>query len=236
MRNQAWLDKSLNTALASWTELRHDTILYGLQSAAEAGDGEEPPFVPGYVEPNVVFWDRLLALTKQSQAELTRRDLLTKRVADRYRDFVNMLAFLRGVSVRELHNGKLTKKEHERIRHIEGELEGMTEAMLKAAGNYIALSEDDLNMALVADVHTGRSTALEEGVGHSNEIVAVVPVEGKLYLARGATLSYYEFTVPISNRLTDEAWKKMLAEKKEPVPPPWTHSFVTTSTSKQQQE
>jgi len=178
MRSRAWQDKSLNTALASWAELRHDTLLYGLQSATEAGDGEEPPFVPGYVEPNVVFYDRLLALTRQSRDELARRNLLSQQVADRYHDYLDMLTFLRSVAARELQNVKLTKKEHERIRHIEGELEYLTESMLKAAGNYIALSEDDLDMGLVADVHTGESSALMEGVGHSMAIVAVVPVEG----------------------------------------------------------
>ena len=32
MQTDAWKDKEMNTALASWTELRHDTILYSKQS------------------------------------------------------------------------------------------------------------------------------------------------------------------------------------------------------------
>jgi len=32
MQNLAWLRKDINTALGSWTELRHDTILYAKQS------------------------------------------------------------------------------------------------------------------------------------------------------------------------------------------------------------
>lgn len=236
MRTRAWQDKSLNTALASWTEMRHDTILYGQQSATESGDGEEPPFVPGYVEPNVVFFDRLLALTRQSRDELSRRNLLPKLVAERYRDYLDMLGFLRGVAARELQNGKLTRKEHERIRHIEGELENLTEAMLKAAGNYVSLSQDDLDMALVADVHTGNGSALSEGVGHSIAIVAVVPIEGKLYLARGAAFSYYEFKVPISGRMTDQAWKLQLSEKRAPPLPAWTNSYITSPAPKQLDE
>ena len=133
---------------------------------------------------------------------------------------------LRSVAARELRNEKLTRTEHERIRHIEGELEGMTEGMLRAAGNYVALSEDDLDMGLVADVHTGEDSALTEGVGHSMDIVAVVPIEGRLYLSRGATFSYYEFKVPIAERMTDEAWKRQLADKKEPPLPAWTKDSV----------
>ncbi|MBK6426510.1 MAG: DUF3160 domain-containing protein [Blastocatellia bacterium] len=43
MRTQAWTDKSLSTALGSWAELKHDTVLYGKQSGAECGGGDEPP-------------------------------------------------------------------------------------------------------------------------------------------------------------------------------------------------
>ena len=56
---EPWQYKNLNTGLASWTELKHDTILYAEQSGAEMGGGEEfqiPPYIPpgpkGYVEPN----------------------------------------------------------------------------------------------------------------------------------------------------------------------------------------
>lgn len=54
MQTDAWEDKELTTALASWTELRHDTILYAKQSygATSIGPGliEDKPVV-GYVEP-----------------------------------------------------------------------------------------------------------------------------------------------------------------------------------------
>ena len=55
MRNAAWGDKQLVAALGSWTELRHDTLLYGKQSVAEAG-GDEPPPIAGYVEPTVAVY------------------------------------------------------------------------------------------------------------------------------------------------------------------------------------
>lgn len=225
MRNAAWREKSLHTSLASWTELRHDTILYGRQSAAEQGDGEEPPFVPGYVEPNVLFLDRLIELTNLSHQGLARRKLLSDSIRNQFAEFEDLLAFLRSVAVRELRNGKLTKKEHERIRHIEGDLEGMTTILLRAAGNYVALSEDDLDMALVADVHTGRDRALTEAVGHAGDIIAIVPIEGKLYLARGGVFSYYEFDVPMSERMTDQQWKRQLSEGKAPHVPQWIGSF-----------
>lgn len=55
VRTGAWGYKSLNSALASWTELKHDTILYAEQSYAEMGEGSEPgPWPPAsYAPPSI---------------------------------------------------------------------------------------------------------------------------------------------------------------------------------------
>ena len=59
MRTRAWAMKTLNTQLASWTELRHDTVLYAKQSYT-------PPIICsypfGFVEPRLEFWQRMQAL------------------------------------------------------------------------------------------------------------------------------------------------------------------------------
>jgi hypothetical protein len=59
MRTRAWAMKTLNTQLASWTELRHDTLLYVQQSYTV-------PMVCGYpygfVEPRPEFWQRMNTL------------------------------------------------------------------------------------------------------------------------------------------------------------------------------
>lgn len=226
MRNKAWETKSLSTALASWTELRHDTILYGEQSGAEMGDGDEPPppFVKGFVEPSPVY-ARLLALTQQSRNELRKRGLIDSIGIRKFIQFDDLLAFLANTSRKELAGERLTKAEYLRIRHIEGELGDLTEQMLMYGLNFNSLTEDDRNMALIADVHTGGDYALEEGVGKADDLIAIVPVEGKLYFARGCVFSYYEFKQPISDRLTDEAWKKMLGEGSQPHRPFWIAGF-----------
>jgi hypothetical protein len=67
MRTRAWAMKTLNTQLASWTHLRHDTILYAKQSYTTGGGGCLYP--TGYVEPRVEFWNRLGAMAART-AEL----------------------------------------------------------------------------------------------------------------------------------------------------------------------
>lgn len=70
MRTHAWAMKTLNTQLASWSQLRHDTILYAKQSYTGGGGCEYPA---GYVEPAPRFWNRLgkmASLTGDLLAEL----------------------------------------------------------------------------------------------------------------------------------------------------------------------
>ena len=56
LRTRAWALKALNTQLASWTQLRHDTVLYAKQSYTGVPLCEYPA---GYVEPVPRFWARL---------------------------------------------------------------------------------------------------------------------------------------------------------------------------------
>lgn len=230
MRTQAWQDKNLNTALASWTQLRHDTILYGEQSASEMGDGdEEVPFTPGFVEPRIDIYSRLLALSKKTRQELQKRGMISNDAIETFGTYEELLGFLIDVSTKEMNGKKLSKDEHERIRKIEATLEDLTTTMLKYGTNIQTLKDDDLDMALIADVHTGGGDALEEAVGHADRIVAIVPIEGKLYFARGSVFSWYEFVVPLSNRMTDEAWKQRLRDNKAPKRPSWTQSYFVPS-------
>ncbi|MGY5853974.1 MAG: DUF3160 domain-containing protein, partial [Candidatus Thorarchaeota archaeon] len=67
---------------------------------------------------------------------------------------------------------------------------------------------------------------LEEAVGNPMVILVAVQIEGSVILTRGAVFSYYEFTWPMDDRLTDEAWQEMLAQGEEPPLPDWTDSFV----------
>lgn len=231
MQNIAWQDKSLNTTLGSWAELRHDTILYGKQSGAEMGDGDEPASYKGYVEPNVVFWKRMLNLTTQSKTGLTSRKLMPENLEYKFEAFEDMLKNLIVISEKELKNEKLTYQEYQSIRQIGGTLEYLTlSVMTGQPDTWELVNETDKDMAVIADVHTGGGNVLEEGVGHANEILVIIPVEGKLVLTRGAVFSYYEFIHPASDRLTDEKWQKMLLTDRKPEPPFWTRSFLLTNT------
>jgi hypothetical protein len=232
MRSLAWQDKSLNSFLASWSELRHDTILYAKQSVtAECGDGggKEPPVPKGYVEPQVEVYHRLLWLNQATRQGLEARKLLTPALKDSFSQMDDLLTFLERMSVKELTNTPLTAAEYDQVRLVGANLELITNQVTQAVGGQSGelISEADKDMAVAADVHTCSPNVLEEGVGHAGHIYVVAPIKDKLYLTRGAVFSHYEFIWPMKDRLTDEAWQKLLNTKKAPPPPIWTKTFFT---------
>lgn len=230
MQTQAWTRKDLQTALGSWTELKHDTILYAKQVMAEMGGGgpQTPPH--GYVEPNPEAYARLLALAQMTETGLQSRNLLSDLTRGNLDNLISELKFLQDISQRELSGGTLTDDEYWHIQYWGGTLEQFT---LKAADTTDAASRDlsDQKAALVADVATGTNdlqtlVVLEEGVGQPTRIYVLLP-DSPWRVALGAVYSYYEFEVPSSGRLTDEAWQAQLAAGTNPAQPDWTQMFIT---------
>ena len=237
MRTQAWARKDLHTALGSWTELKHDTILYAKQVMAELGGGgfmEEPPH--GYVEPNPEAYARLLALTRMTRAGLEERGLLADETGALGLTHFNlseleyMLSFLQSIAERELSGGEISADEYEQLKFYGGWLERMTLAAADPpeGESYATEFSEDEQAALVADVATDPTgQALEEATGRIYEISAVVPDgKGGLQIARGGVFSYYEFPWPMSDRLTNEKWRAMVSAGAQPDQPEWTTAFI----------
>jgi len=217
MQTEAWVDKSLNSALASWTELRHDTILYAKQSYTPL-KLSIPPEVRGYVEPAPELYARLLALTQMTTRGLDELKALNPLARYRLDRLAEVLKRLLDLSLKELRNERLTSEEYAYIRDIGGALE-QTVLGVRDAGS---------KTTLIADVHTDENSGrvLEEGVGYVDLLAVVIPQpDGVLSLALGPVLSYYEFKWPLADRLTDEAWRENLAAG-PPARPPWTASFL----------
>ncbi len=72
MRTHAWAMKTLETQLASWTELRHDTLLYVKQSYTEPVLCGYPA---GFVEPIPNFWLKMQQLAQVTAGALSELPL-----------------------------------------------------------------------------------------------------------------------------------------------------------------
>ena len=70
----------------------------------------------------------------------------------------------------------------------------------------------------VADVHTDPDggSALEVAVGDVNFVVVAVDNDGDRAAYVGPAYSYYEFTQPAEQRLTDEEWQERIRKGKLP--------------------
>ena len=220
MQTRAWQEKELATALASWTELRHDTILYAKHSYAMAESAFIPPKerpVVGYVEPVPEFYNRLLALTQMTNNGLADMDVLDGPARQRLENLEQILKRLVEISSKELENEELTDEDYDFIKNFGDRLDGV-----------IADVDDKAKKTtIVADVHTDGNTmqVLEEGVGYVDLIVVVYKLpDGRLLVGVGPVMSYYEFKHPMDDRLTDEAWRELLAAD-PPERPEWISGF-----------
>lgn len=207
MQTNAWQDKELTTALASWTELRHDTILYAKQSYTMMETGIPVPTpekpVVGYVEPVPEFYNRLLALTRMTTNGLDEMNVLDETAKYRLESLERILERLVEMSEKELKNEELTKEDYDFIENFGDEL------------NAVISEVDDKakKTTIIADVHTDSNTkqVLEEGVGYVDLIVVAYKVpDGRILIGAGPVMSYYEFKQPMQDRLTDEKWRDML--------------------------
>ncbi len=216
MRTEAWRKKELNTALGSWAQLRHDTILYAKQSYTVGITSVKSPSIietKGYVEPVPEFYNALYALTDTSEKGFVAMDVINKSERMRFDNLKNTLERLREISIEELEGKELSDEDYNFIRNF-----GETLSSLSAN-----LNNNATRTTIVADVHTDTNSekVLEEGTGYIRVILVAYKLpDGKIIVGAGPVFSYYEFKQPMSNRLTDEEWIKML-QNNPPQLPDW---------------
>ncbi len=227
MQNIAWIHKDLAAALASWGELRHDTILYVKQSQTWVTIPPEYPAQQGFVEPNPFVYARLAALTEYTRVGLNNFNLLTSFSEQKLIRLKNLLLRLKTISEKELSNQPLTVGEYKTIHNIGEKLETLANFEDGVEFEFFEPA-DSLQMPVVADVHTDPNSgqALEEGVGYPLSIYVVNEIGGELFITKGAAYAYYEFEQPIDNRLTDEQWREMLTGTDYPEPVWWSSEFT----------
>ena len=239
MRTDEWDRKSLNTALASWAELKHDAILYAKQPfGAECGGGGPPdPVVKGYVEPNVNFWKKAIALLDQTKEVLNKYALMTEKIENIHFQVKEQAEFLLRLSEKELKGEMPNDIECDQLEYIGATFENISIALLRDNDHQLWSWDDiqgpDKKVALVADVYTANAdnnpnkSILYEAVGDADEIYVVVEIGGYLHLMRGAVFSYREFQRPVNDqRLNDEEWQQYLEQHPRSGVPSWMEPII----------
>ncbi len=233
MRDSAWRRKELATALGSWAELRHDTILYAKQSyTSETSMPLQVPPAYGYVEPEPEVFARLAALARYMRTSFQSMDLLPEQIGWRLEEFDNLAASLKAIAGNLLSGGQLSSADQELIDSFGERTEALADF---SAGEQRPEweSETDDQMAVVADVHTDPNSGdvLEVAVGNPLALYVIVPTPAGPSLAVGAMFAYHEFRQPMSDRLTDEAWQSRLSAADAPSPAEWMSGFLARPVS-----
>ena len=219
MRNEKWTDKNIHTALGSYAELKHDSILYMKQSGAEMGAGPQVQIPYNYVEPNVEVYAKLKWLAENTREQLKARNMLNEEVISILDQIIEIQDTLMNVSIKELTNQNITEEENMELYSYGGLIDYVIQRLQSNLMYQGVDTGNDSTTALIADVSTvgpdgasGKGAYLEIGNGLPCEIYVVCRTNGNTYLARGALFNYYEFLS--DKRLTDREWQQMIGVKK----------------------
>jgi hypothetical protein len=235
MKSLAWQDEKLNTALGSWAQLRHDTILYAKQTYI-------PVYVCSYpeafLEPNPTFYSRMQNLVNQTleAVNILKPEMINTVVLSSLNTLINASGRFVTISNKELAREALTQDETSFLKSLVQTWGGCGGTnydgwyvnllmCITGAGGLSPFNETnvytytaDLDSRLVADVATFPPgdmdyppQILHIGTGEVNALVALLPLpNGTLVTGVGPVFSYYEFPLIGTKRLNDEEWRGML--------------------------
>ena len=250
MQTAAWHDRKLESVLASWAELRHDTILVVEQSTG--GIGCEYP--KGYVEPVPAFFaalDEAAAALVPIFEDPAFADMgygvEGGNVAPFFAHFREVLGTLRDIAAVELAGEPMTEDQIaflERTADLHGQgyygdrqFNGWYPKLFWTLGwfpgdideenGYFDIDESGVGEALVADVHTDADCglALEVATDYPGLLVVAIDNGGDLAVYGGPVSSFYTFHQPVAERMTDEQWVEKVEAADLPERPAFTQSY-----------
>lgn len=212
MQGEEWAKKNLECFAGSFTELKHDTVLYSKQVMAEMGGGwEQEPDDRGYVEPEPLVYLRFENLAVSTAEGLKAYGVLRTADEKNLERLSELAHQLYVISNKELRDEVLTEDEYELIRCYGGNIEHFWYETFKAEIEEEGFSGRDCPAAVVVDIATDPNGAvLEAATGNPSDIYVLVKVDGKIKIARGAVYSFYQFVWPMDDRLTDSKWRQMI--------------------------
>ncbi len=228
LRSEAWQRRMLNAQLASWAELRHDTLLYAKQStSAIAICG----FPEAYVDPYPEFFRSFESLAVRGKELLGRLEFQRSEEAQRTTAYFERLGRiaerLRTIAEHEREGKALTAEELDFMNHavsVDGNTAGCTRVW-EAGGWYADLfywREDVLeHEPVIADVHTQPTEAggeqvgkvLHAATGYPRLMTVTLDLGQGPRTYRGFVSSYFEHTTRDFQRLTDEEWRQRLSRE-----------------------
>jgi len=225
MQTGAFWQEKLNTQLSSWTQLRHDNLLYAKQSYTGMTICSFPYT---YIEPFPKFYKNLKILAEIAKEKFSKisgfQSYFLYQVLG-YFDYLSCVAdTLSTISQKELDKISFSSAEISFLKRVVYD-QDESSGSLPYAGWYANLFYDDAEYGskgfltqdnIVADVHTVPTDCGGNFLGWVKEVgtgpinlgvfTAELP-DGKLTAFIGPVSSFYEYTTQNNfQRLTDEEW------------------------------
>lgn len=244
MQTAAFWQEKLNTQLASWTQLRHDNLLYAKQSYTASTICSYPY---AYLEPFPEFYKGLknLAIVSWNKIQTLSfsNSILKQNVLNYFNDMKNIMDTLSIIAQKEIDNIPLTANETLYLKRlIYSQTPGSGTPPF--AGWYARLFYDDLEGMdgllkkdfIVADIHTIPTDCgggfmgwiKHVGTGPINLGVFVTSYPDNQNVAYiGPFLSYYDYTTTNFLRLTDQEWESTYLQSA--LRPDWVNIYLADS-------
>ncbi len=219
-----WGIKSQLAAHGTWAALRHDTILYVKQVYAErAGDGDyEPtyrvdplPKPVHYIEPNLAYFRGARNSIKHLAKIANNYQLQDEEFRNRSTQLEQIFTRSLKIVEQEYNDAAVSTEDLQWIRTVPKQL---SKLVVPPGADYSMYSDDpdSLRGAVIADVFTNmeQGLALETATGIPHRLyIALNDGQGGKRIAQGYGFSYYEFTVPYTDRMTNEEWRREVYEE-----------------------
>jgi hypothetical protein len=234
---EPWARRLLNTQLASWAELRHNTLAYAKQSY---GTSIICDFPDAYVDPYPEFFERVAAYAAKGQAlavSLALPKQLGARVRGYFAGLESAARRLGGMASKERRGESFSKEDLAFIGDTVTQHRvpsGCTSRMVPD-GWYPKLFFDQADVVdfkpTIADVHTQPTDAggrpvgnvLHVATGGARPMVVVIDGCGAPRAFVGLVSSYYEKVTSHFDRMNDQRWVKELGAAPEI---PWMKDLI----------
>ena len=238
--NSAWGRRLLNTQLASWAQLRHDTILYAKQSYGSVASCRFPDAA---VDPYPEFYAAVGRFADHGYELANLADgTSAEELGDRMRDFFGQMsdvaAMLKTIAQSERAGSALTAEQLAFINDAVV-LEPFGCTTKKIARGWYARLFFDWNKPLedaptIADVYTQPTDEAGNDVGRILNVATagprlmVVTDDGcgapKAYV--GLASSYYEVITENWLRMSDSDWEQRLSDEGRPAEAAWMQDLI----------
>ncbi|MDP4290966.1 MAG: DUF3160 domain-containing protein [Bacteroidota bacterium] len=240
-----WQTKRLQTGLATWSTLRHASVLVNERTCAECGEGGFEEILMraprGYVEPDPNTFAAIAGLFEMAVHYVSRNVEGKPNITDQYDDDENAAKislydgivgrlkevagkarYFQTLAEKEIRGEALSNEENKEILFVARIAEHNFLIFNSLSNKDYALSNPD-PIAKITDIAGGGFIPyLMSAVGKSMEWNHIVPYFGRHQIVKGSIYSYYEF---VSKQLSnDKEWQKKVT-KQEFLP--WIKPYIT---------